>query len=146
MTLNDYIAIGILCLCTVLGFKGVFRWVLGAVVGLLFGVLILAIAAALCFVPFIGDSVREPLTRGIIIPYIAEQFQKVGQCAGLDIPATADRSERSSTSDRARDDLAAMSMKSWTGPIRHFLGSRYPANDGKRSLSNRRGCNNHDAR
>jgi len=91
MLLNDYIAIGILGLCVVLGLKGFFRWVSGAFVGLLLGALILIIAAALCFVPFAGDRVRGPLTRGIIVPHIAEQLQRVGRGIGLDVPVTTDR-------------------------------------------------------
>ena len=107
MDTSDLIAVGTLCVLAVLGACGAFRWLIGALTGLLLGLLILGGLGLMSQQAWFRDLTRGYFADGRVTPTITEQMISVGERAGLQTGCSDDEpfSPRSPAAGRKREDV-----------------------------------------
>ena len=84
MATSDIVAVVLLVLCVLLGMRGCFRWLSGAVVGLIVGFVILAAIGLASSQPWSGQ-VGSFFSEGAITPTIGRQVENMAQKAGIEV-------------------------------------------------------------
>lgn len=77
METGDFIAIGILLFCVILGILGQFKWLLQIITGMVVGLLVLGGISLLAENPKIDWLSRGVFKQGVILPYIRSQVNTV---------------------------------------------------------------------
>ena len=79
MATSDYIAIGILLFCAMLGTFGMLKWLLRLAAGVVFGLAVLACIGLLAKNSTFDTATRGLFRGGVVIPCVQEQVQAVEQ-------------------------------------------------------------------
>jgi len=78
MVTGDFIAIGILLVCIVLGVSGALKWLMRLVLGAALGLLILALIGLLVSNQRFNDISHGLFEQGVVIPYVRHQVGIAG--------------------------------------------------------------------
>lgn len=84
MATSDIVAVVLLGLCVLLGMRGCFRWLSGAVLGLIVGFTILAALGVVSARPWSGQ-VGGFFSEGSITPSIGRQVENMAEKAGIEV-------------------------------------------------------------
>ena len=79
MVTGDFIAIGIVLVCIVLGVSGALKWLMRLALGAALGLLILALIGLLASNQRFNDMSHGLFKQGVVIPYIRHQVGIVGR-------------------------------------------------------------------
>ena len=78
MATSDIVAVGLLVLCVLLGMRGCFRWLPGAVLGLIVGFMILVAIGMVSSRPWSGQ-VGSFFSEGSIVPSVGRQVKRLAE-------------------------------------------------------------------
>ena len=84
MVTSDIVAVVLVVLCALLGMRGCFRWLSGAVLGLIVGFVVLAAIGVVSDRPWSGQ-VGNFFREGSIAPSIGRQVKHVAERAGIEV-------------------------------------------------------------
>ena len=79
MLISDFIAMGILFLCILLGISGGLKWLLRLLAGTLLGLLILVVIGFLIPNQKFNSMSRGVFQDGVVIPYVMHQVSSFGE-------------------------------------------------------------------
>jgi len=79
MATSDYIAVGILAVCALLGMLGALKWVLRFLTGVAVGLIVLACIGLLSENPEFDRASRGVFRGGVVIPCMRTQIHSVGK-------------------------------------------------------------------